>query len=236
MKLEEVKLNMGNRSIFPMAIDTFTEMYDLPPSLVSKAKRMQELKMQPSLSSIEQEELVQLVKDLGQYMVTPENFNKFQDALTNIESFLLNELDGYIEDKQSEWSSMITNFSLKGEYDSAKQYYFQNMVTYNGSLYICKADAKGKTPTNTSYWEKISEKGDKGDVGLGAIYKGEYVATTSYVIGDAVSYNGSIYYCKLASKGILPTNTTNWYCFDKHSVGETQPASVQNGVVWIKTF
>lgn len=226
---------MANRSVFPSAIDTFQEMYDLPPSLVSKAKRMQELKMMPSLSSIEQEELVELVKELGQYMVTPENFNKFQDALTNIQSFILTELDGYIADKQSEWSSMITNFSFKGEYNHETQYYFQNMVTYNGSLYICKADAKGKTPTNTAYWEKISEKGEKGDIGLGSVYKGEFNAGTPYVIGDAVDYNGSIYYCKKASIGNLPTNTTYWYCFDKLHVGETQPATVQTGSVWIKT-
>ena len=226
---------MANRSIFPEGIDTFQEMFDLPPSLVNKAKRMQELKMLPSLSSIEQEELVGLVKDLGQYMITPETFNKFQDALTNMQSFMLTEVDGYIGDKQSEWASMITNFALKGEYDSNMQYYFQNMVTYDGNLYICKADAKGKTPTNTAYWEKISEKGEKGEIGLNATYKGEYVQTTSYALGDAVSYNGSIFYCKAPTTGNLPTNTTYWFCFDKHFVGESQPASLQSGVVWLKT-
>jgi hypothetical protein len=39
---------------------------------------------------------------------------------------------------------------------------------------------------------------------------GTYAGGTSYVIDDAVSYNGSSYICKLASTGNLPTNTTYW--------------------------
>jgi hypothetical protein len=39
---------------------------------------------------------------------------------------------------------------------------------------------------------------------------GAYNSGTSYVIDDAVSYNGSSYICKLASTGNLPTNTTYW--------------------------
>ena len=227
---------MANRSIFPQGVDTFVEMYDLPPSLVPTAKRVQELKMQPSLSSMEQEELVGLVKSLEQYMITPENFNKFQDALVNMQTFMLTEVNDYINDKQDEWTGMITNFALKGEYDSNTQYYFQNMVTYGGSLYICKADAKGKTPTNTAYWEKISEKGEKGDVGVNTNFKGEYKASTAYVLGDAVVYQGNLYYAKASTTGNLPTNTTYWVCFDKHFVQATKPATVQAGTVWIETI
>jgi hypothetical protein len=39
---------------------------------------------------------------------------------------------------------------------------------------------------------------------------GAYSSGTSYVIDDAVSYNGSSYICKLASTGNVPTNTTYW--------------------------
>ncbi len=39
---------------------------------------------------------------------------------------------------------------------------------------------------------------------------GAYAGGTSYVVDDAVSYNGSSYICKLASTGNLPTNTTYW--------------------------
>ena len=234
MKTEKVIIL--SRSVFPQAVDTFDEMYDLPASLVAKAKRLQELKMQPSLSSIQQEEVEGLVVELKQYMLTPETFNKFQDSLVGMQQFMLTEIGDYITDKQGEWSAMITNFSLKGEYDSSVQYYFQNMVTYRGSLYICKADAKGKIPTDNSYWEKISEKGEKGDVGLGVTYKGEYNNTSTYALGDAISYNGGLYYAKKSSTGNLPTNTSFWHCVDKFFTSEEQPENVQTGNVWIKVI
>jgi chemotaxis protein histidine kinase CheA len=44
----------------------------------------------------------------------------------------------------------------------------------------------------------------------GLVWRGAYAGGTSYVIDDAVSYNGSSYICKLASTGNLPTNTTYW--------------------------
>ncbi len=44
----------------------------------------------------------------------------------------------------------------------------------------------------------------------GLVWRGTYAGGTSYVVDDAVSYNGSSYICKLASTGNLPTNTTYW--------------------------
>ena len=44
----------------------------------------------------------------------------------------------------------------------------------------------------------------------GLVWRGAYAGGTSYVVDDAVSYNGSSYICKLASTGNLPTNTTYW--------------------------
>ena len=38
----------------------------------------------------------------------------------------------------------------------------------------------------------------------------EYNGSTSYVVGNKVSYNGSSYVCILNSTGNLPTNTTYW--------------------------
>jgi hypothetical protein len=50
--------------------------------------------------------------------------------------------------------------------------------------------------------------GAQGPEGLN--WLGAYAGGTSYVVDDAVSYNGSSYICKLASTGNLPTNTTYW--------------------------
>lgn len=37
-----------------------------------------------------------------------------------------------------------------------------------------------------------------------------YNSTTSYVVGNKATYNGSTYQCKVNCVGVLPTNTTNW--------------------------
>ena len=44
----------------------------------------------------------------------------------------------------------------------------------------------------------------------GLRWLGAYAGGTSYIVDDAVSYNGSSYICKLASTGNVPTNTTYW--------------------------
>jgi len=66
---------------------------------------------------------------------------------------------------------------------------------------------------------KIDLKGDQGIQGLPGTngtdgldinWLGAYAGGTTYVVNDAVSYNGSSYICKLESTGNLPTNTTYW--------------------------
>lgn len=46
--------------------------------------------------------------------------------------------------------------------------------------------------------------------GKGFNPRGEYVAATTYQLGDVVTYNGSSYVAKVITQGVLPTNTTNW--------------------------
>lgn len=224
------------RSTFPTTVDTFKELYDLPPSLVASAKRFQELKMKPTLNATEQTELNNLVTQLDGYIISPEVWNKFGDSLVAMQNFIKDEIDGYINTKQTEWAGYVDNFTYKGVWNSTTNYTFQNMVTYNGDLYLqIKEAGAGVVPTNTTYWQKISTKGDKGDTGLNAYYKGNYSATVTYAVGDAVSYNGNIYYCRQATTaGIAPTNGTYWFLWDKQIVSSTAPATTQQGTLWIK--
>ena len=52
--------------------------------------------------------------------------------------------------------------------------------------------------------------GEPGEDGLDITWRGTYSASTSYVVNDAVYYNGGSYICILNSTGNLPTNTTYW--------------------------
>lgn len=224
-----------SRSTFPQQIDTFEELYDLPPSKVAQAKRYQELKMKPTLNATEQAELNRLTTELGSYIITPETWNKMGDAIVAVETFFKDNVDGYIKRKQEEWAEYVNSFHYVGAYNPSTHYKELNMVTYNGELYLCIQDAKGIAPTNVSYWQKISSKGDKGDVGLNINLRGNYSSTSTYVVGDAVIYNGHIYYCiKNTTAGIAPTDTQHWFLYDRTIVSNTAPTAPQQGLLWIE--
>ena len=52
------------------------------------------------------------------------------------------------------------------------------------------------------------------DVGkLSFSHKGNYDASTAYVLNDIVYYNGSAYVAKTSTTGNLPTSTARWNLF-----------------------
>lgn len=98
---------MPNRSVFPNAIDTFIEHYDLTADDVPKVKKYQSLKQKTSLTPSEATELENLTIELRDKIITAEDWNKFQDALVNMQQFIKDEVDGYIENKQSEMQAEV---------------------------------------------------------------------------------------------------------------------------------
>lgn len=240
MQLKKGRFNL-TRSTFPNAIDSFEELYDLPPNLVMAAKKYQELKIKPTLNASEQSELNSLSITLGNYIITPETWNKFADSIVNVETFFKQEVDGYIAMKQLEWDTYIKGFKSAGAYSATVTYTFSNMVTYSGSLYFCLAKTtKGVAPSvtvDTAIWQKISSKGEKGDVGLNIHLKGAYSGTATYAIGDAVTFEGRLYYCiNATTAGISPTSSANWFLYEGMFVGSAQPTGAQKGTTWIEVL
>lgn len=226
---------MLNLSSFPQKVDEFVELFDLPPSMTTKAKRSQELRMKPILNATEQTELNALTTELASYLITPYTWNKFASALQNVQSFFKERVDGYIDGKQEEWAGYVKDFRRIGVYSDTVNYKFQNMVTYKGDLYICLVDCIGVTPVEGDTWGRISSKGDKGDVGLNLYYKGDYVPTTTYAMGDAVTFDKVLYYCKAdGTVGFPPSDATKWFLYDRVYTGKTAPSASQEGLIWIE--
>ena len=50
----------------------------------------------------------------------------------------------------------------KGEYNSATTYVKLDIVSYNGSSYVCLQESVGNLPTDTEYWQLIASKGETG--------------------------------------------------------------------------
>lgn len=185
---------MANRSTFPNQIDTFIEHVDISPFDIANVQRYQELKLKSNKTSAEIEELNNLTVLLRDKILTPEDFNKLQDAMVNIETFTKDTLTNY--------------YKYMGEYNSTTAYKTFNSVMYNGDIYLALYDVQGILPTDTSKWLKISQKGDKGDKAFN--WKGTYDNNTSYVVDDVVYYNGSSYVCIRNSTGHLPIDVAYW--------------------------
>ena len=53
-------------------------------------------------------------------------------------------------------------FNWQGAYAGGTAYAVDDVVSYNGSSYICKLASTGNVPTNTTYWDQMSSAGTNG--------------------------------------------------------------------------
>lgn len=108
------------------------------------------------------------------------------------------------------------SFSFRGAYGGSEIIYNLNdVVTYNGSSYICLSDnVTGSQPDSLVSWDIFVEKGtdgadgadgldgSNGDDGADGIdgadalwnYTGEYNGGASYAVGDIATYDGQLWY------------------------------------------
>lgn len=226
------------RSTFPEQIDSFNELYELPPSQYTNANRYKELRAKDGKTTSEQTEMNTLENTLKNYFISAETWNKFIDVCVGLETFFKNDVDGYITTKQLEFNATLNKFSDKDTYNPTTTYMQWNTVKYNGETYMCKVDnCVGKEPsTQTTYWNKIAQKGDKGDTGVGVSYKGSYNSSATYLLGDAITYtDGFLYYAKQTVTSIAPPNTTYWQKFGNNTtLSSVEPSSKIINDIWLK--
>ena len=114
--------------------------------------------------------------------------------------------------------------SLRGAWASATLYYNNDIVSYDGSSWICTSAVSHTSTNNTNATTGYPGSGPwtvyiaKGDTGPGVVYRGEYAAGTAYIFQtgvrrDIVRYSGNYYVTKQNTTGNLPTNTTYWQPF-----------------------
>lgn len=234
-----------SRSVFPNGVDEFPELFDLPFDKVEDAKRLTELKMLPRLSSDEESELMALTNSLKDYLITPETMNKFTDALVAVERFFYQNVQGFIEDKQKTWQSYVANFKFVGEWREGFSYYEQNMViNKKGDLYFCRTEhvsnSSNEPNEKSAIWIQMSSKGEKGDIGLNAHFKGEWESSKQYTVGDAVGYSVQgeepvVYIAKKTSTGSVPNqNPNDWMLYTNIYVGREKPKSAAKGLHFLK--
>lgn len=91
----------------------------------------------------------------------------------------------------------------KGTFSPTVAYIPKNIVYYSGATFMCIANTTGNIPTNTSYWQKVTNM----------LWKGVYSSTITYNFGDVVSddINQNVYTCVLdGTLNKALTTTANW--------------------------
>lgn len=63
------------------------------------------------------------------------------------------------------WTQLIRGLTVQGEWSPGTSYKLNDIVLYNGASYIAIADNLSQNPTNVSYWNVLSAKGDTGPAG-----------------------------------------------------------------------
>ena len=190
-----------NYSSFPESVDTFVKKYPLQASDIQKSIEYKQLKEKLNRTSQEDDRLSQLSQELSYAFIDPEEWNKFQDALVNTQEFFLQEVYGYIQQKQNEFQAELDKFTHRDEYNPTVQYRKRNTVTFQGETYLCLQDTVGNAPNplnNTQHWAKIAARGAQGQQGIagtGLRFRGTYNNSVQYMTDDAVQFGGQLFAC-----------------------------------------
>lgn len=233
---------MPNLSTFPDEIDSFIRKRDLTYNEIVLFNEYRTLKLKPNRTPEENDRLNELTNLLREASFLPDDLNKLQDCIINLETFFKNNVDDYILLKQQEFQAEIQKFKYKGQYNPTTIYQMWNVVTYNHETYISKQDNNiNHTPRgddSDAWWFKAAIRGEQGLPGIGLVFVGEYNNAVTYQPGQAVNYQGDIYYCMQTTVGNLPTDTTYWSLFltgVRPVIQDTPPSTPIPGLLWIDT-
>jgi len=196
-----------NRSNFPNQYDLFPELYDVSPSDSQDLDILFTLQKIINRTPTEEIQYQSLLTTYNNKIINAEKLNYFQDSVTATQKFFKDSVDSYI------------NYS--GVYNINAQYVIYNTVkSATGDIYLALKNNIGMPLTDSIAWTRISSKGDKGDkgdsikgdAGIGLAFVGAYDPSATYMLNQAVEYNGSLYGCisAIPVTGISPSNIINW--------------------------
>lgn len=97
-------------------------------------------------------------------VASTDDLGPLADIITNPE-YLEEIQNAYITAKNS-LDELMDQFSPKGEYNPSTAYKALNIVSQDGSSYVAIQDTQGNPPTNTTYWQLLSQRGERGAQGI----------------------------------------------------------------------
>lgn len=178
------------RSNFPETYDVFVEKLDLPASKLPLIEEYHTLYTKEVKTDEEKVRLNVLMKDLESHLYTPEHINHFQDAMTNVQKFFVENTSVYVQRLQDETTAHMDSVKL------------------DATTHVDNKKAEIDTYTDLKQQEINLEV-------LKLQHQGTYSPTTTYFSKNIVDYTvGSVtqlYMCiKDNTVGKAPTTALNW--------------------------
>ena len=102
--------------------------------------------------------------DLEDAVASTDDLGPLADIITDPD-YLEEIQNAYITAKNN-LDALMTQFSPKGEYNPSTAYKALNIVSQNGNSYVAIQDTQGNPPTNTAYWQLLSQRGEQGAQGI----------------------------------------------------------------------
>lgn len=102
--------------------------------------------------------------DLEDAVASTDDLGPLADIITDPD-YLEEIQNAYITAKNN-LETLMEQFSPKGEYDPDTAYKALNIVSQNGNSYVAIQDTQGNPPTDTTYWQLLSQRGEQGAQGI----------------------------------------------------------------------
>ena len=164
--------------------------------------------------------------------ITIDFFNEISSKLYNMEDLYFQNIPEFLSDKLDNIQYFIDNLIFLGEWDADTVYKAYNLVIYDNSIYmyIDENPSSGYLPTaSNSPWLKLEIRGEKGAMGIGINYRGNWSSSFSYNQYDSVFYNNSLWVCKVINQNIVPQNGNYWdEAFKVHKAKIEEYSSITN--------
>ena len=232
-------------SNFPNSLDQFTTFLNIVASDGPLIAQYQAA-MEAGNTTLANQVLAQIPQGT-QKIITAVSLNTLSQAMLAIERFYLTDIEPFLQTQQSNWLSVINQFSYKGNWQANTSYVVNNLVTYTVSginlMYIATSTPPvGFSPANTKYWRVLTIQGPQGESGDGVTYRQEWNENTNYSINDVVSYSGKLWIATASNQNEPPSEyPSSWKVLidlivTTYPIQDTAPSGLQNGGLWFNTY
>lgn len=234
---------MAGLSTFPTTLDTFLQFMDVTSSDATNLKGFQDAIQSGDFTTATT--YLQQIQNYQNKAISADRLNKLKDAIETVEKFYRDNIQAYITQKQSDWQTIIDQFSFLQNYSSTTQYAKNNMVLYNSKIYICIATPPSLNivPTNTTYWRVFTIQGLKGESGGGVntTFMFAWDSLYTYKVNMIVYYENQWWISKQESTNQTPQMGDYWDLMltitqPVYPIQPSEPTTQDTNDLWFKSI